>query len=141
MGKFKNVEEFAAARTKFFESHPDAPVAEDIECLNLVMKREYAEQILAGTKKLEFRDYKPFYVKKLIDPEVSDYIRNLRRNQFRFDNFNHAESLLLSRITTIRQLVGGKRCSSLLGVQFDDGLFHYRNINFLTSRETVNFCT
>lgn len=75
MGKFKNVEEFAAARTKFFESHPDAPVAEDIECLNLVMKREYAEQILAGTKKLEFRDYKPFYVKKLIDPEVSDYIQ------------------------------------------------------------------
>lgn len=39
------------------------------------MRREYAEQILAGTKKLEFREYKPFYVKKLIDPEVSDYIQ------------------------------------------------------------------
>lgn len=75
MGKFKNIEEFAAAREKFFESHPDAPVAEDIECLNLVMKREYAEQILAGTKKLEFRDYKPFYIKKLIDPDVADYVQ------------------------------------------------------------------
>ena len=75
MGKFKNIEEFAAARAKFFESHPDAPVAEDIECLNLVMKCEYAEQILAGTKKLEFRDYKPFYIKKLIDPDVADYVQ------------------------------------------------------------------
>ena len=38
---------------------------------------------------------------------------NFRSNQLRFNNFNHAESLLLSRITTIRQLVGGKRCSML----------------------------
>lgn len=75
MGNFKNVDEFAAARAKFFESHPDAPVAENVECLNLVMKREYAEQILAGTKKLEFREYKPFYIKKLIDNDVADYIQ------------------------------------------------------------------
>ena len=74
MGKFKNIEEFAAARAKFFESHPDAPVAQGIECLDLIMKKEYAEQILAGTKKLEFREYKPFYIKRLIDPAVSEYI-------------------------------------------------------------------
>lgn len=73
--KFKTAEEFAAASQQFFESHPDAPIAEDVECLNLVMKREYAEQILSGTKKLEFREYKDFYIKKLIDPDVADYIR------------------------------------------------------------------
>ena len=76
MGKiFKNAEEYAAAREKFFESNPDAPEAEDIECLNLIMKRVWAEQIIAGTKKLEFREYKPFYIKRLIDPKVADYIQ------------------------------------------------------------------
>lgn len=75
MANFKTVEEFIAARQKFFESHPDALEAEDIECLNLVIKREYAEQILRGEKKLEFREYKDFYIKKLIDPDVADYIR------------------------------------------------------------------
>ncbi len=75
MGKFKNTEEFVAAREKFFETHPDAPKAEGVECLDLVIKREYAELILAGTKKLEFREYKPFYFKKLIDPNVAEYIQ------------------------------------------------------------------
>lgn len=78
MGKkqnFKTAEEFAAAREHFFNvSHPDAPIAEDVECLNLIMKREYAEQILRGEKPLEFRAYSPFYIKRLVDPAVSDYI-------------------------------------------------------------------
>lgn len=72
---FKSAEEYAAACEKFFEEHPEAPIAKDVECLSLIMKREYAEQILAGTKKLEFRSYSNFYVKRLIDPEVSEYVR------------------------------------------------------------------
>ena len=73
---FKSAEEFAAAREKFFnETHPEAPLAKDIECLNLIMKREFAEQILAGTKKLEFRAYSDHYVKRLIDNDVADYIQ------------------------------------------------------------------
>ena len=75
MENFKNLEEFAAAYEQFYQSHPEAPVAENVECLNLVMKRVNAEQILAGTKKLEFREYKPFYIKRLIDSDVTDYIR------------------------------------------------------------------
>ena len=71
---FKNAEEFAAARDEFFKTHPEAPIARDVECLNLIMKREYAEQILRGTKKLEFRAYSDHYVRRLIDPEVADYI-------------------------------------------------------------------
>ena len=72
--KFKTAEEYATAHEKFFESHPEAPLAKDVDCLNLIMRREYAEQILAGTKKLEFRAYSDFYVKRLIDPDVADYI-------------------------------------------------------------------
>lgn len=72
---FKTAEEFAQAREEFFNAHPEAPIARDVECLNLIMKREFAEQILAGTKKLEFRAYSDHYVKRLIDPEVADYIQ------------------------------------------------------------------
>ena len=58
---FKSAEEYAAAREEFFKSHPEAPEARDVECLNLIMRREFAEQILAGTKKLEFRAYSDAY--------------------------------------------------------------------------------
>lgn len=71
---FKKAKEYSAAREKFFESHPDAPEAKDVECLSLIMRREYAEQILRGEKPLEFRQYSDFYVKRLIDPDVADYI-------------------------------------------------------------------
>ena len=75
MNKFKTVEEFTAAMQKFFDERPVAPVAREVECLNLIMKREYAEQILAGTKKLEFRSYSKHYCDRLIDREVADYIK------------------------------------------------------------------
>lgn len=68
---FKTAEEYATARDEFFKSHPDAPIAKDVECLSLIMRREYAEQILAGTKKLEFRSYSDFYVKRLSDDRAS----------------------------------------------------------------------
>lgn len=73
--EFKNEEEFTAAFKKFYGSHPEAPLPEDVECLDLIMKKVYAEQILAGTKKLEFREYKEFYIKRLIDSNVAKYIR------------------------------------------------------------------
>lgn len=72
---FKTDEEFFAAREDFLKRHPDAPQAEDIECLSLIMKKEYAMQILAGTKKLEYRAYSPFYISRLIDKNVSNYIQ------------------------------------------------------------------
>ena len=74
MNKYKTKEEFFAARQQFFQTHPDAPIAKDVECLNLIMKREYAEQILAGTKKLEFRAFSDFYIKRIIDEASSQYI-------------------------------------------------------------------
>lgn len=71
---FKTDEEFFAAREEFYKTHPDAPIAEDIECLSLIMKKEYALQILAGTKKLEFRSYSKFYTSRVIDKRVADYV-------------------------------------------------------------------
>ncbi len=74
MNQFKTEEEYVAARQRFFETHPEAREARDVECLNLIMRREFAEQILNGTKKLEFRAYSNHYVSRLIDKEVSEYI-------------------------------------------------------------------
>ena len=74
--KFETNEEFKAAQKKFFETHPEAPLAEDIECLNLIMRKEFAEEILRGKKPLEFRDFSEFYVKRLIDKDVSQYIND-----------------------------------------------------------------
>lgn len=72
---FKTDEEYLAARKQFYATHPEAKEPKDIECLNLIMRREYAEQILAGTKKLEYRSYSQHYVSRLIDKDVSAYIR------------------------------------------------------------------
>ena len=74
MNVLKNVEELNAERQRFFESHPEAPVAKDVECLNLIMRKEFALQILNGTKKLEYRAYSEHYVTRLIDKAVNEYI-------------------------------------------------------------------
>ena len=67
-------EQFMAAREKFFAEHKEAPKAKDVECLNLIMRKEFAEQILAGTKKLEYRAYSEHYVSRLVDKDVCEYI-------------------------------------------------------------------
>ena len=60
-------------RNKFFEEHPDCPKPQPIECLNLIMRREFAEEILAGTKRVEIRSYSPHYSDRLYDKNVLAY--------------------------------------------------------------------
>lgn len=60
-------------REAFFEEHPDCPRPKPIECLNLIMRREYAEEILAGTKKVEIRSYSQHYADRLYDKDVLAY--------------------------------------------------------------------
>lgn len=67
-------EEWQVNCDKFFEEHPDCPIVEPVECLNLIMKREFAEKILTGEKKVEFRDCSEHYCKRLISQEMLDYI-------------------------------------------------------------------
>lgn len=71
--KFADKAVFDAARKKFFEEHPDCPKPKPVECLNLIMRREFAEEILAGTKRVEIRSYSQHYCDRLYDKDVLDY--------------------------------------------------------------------
>lgn len=64
---------FEVDKMEFFEKYPDAPVSEDIECLNLIMRKEFAMQILRGEKKVEVRAYSQFYYNRLFDKKVLDW--------------------------------------------------------------------
>ena len=48
-------------------------IAEPIKVLNLIMKKEFAKQILEGTKEIEWRVFSPFYESRLIDDKVLEF--------------------------------------------------------------------
>lgn len=73
--KFNSQEEYAAARDAYIESHPEFREAEEIECLSLIMKKQYALQILRGEKPLEYRNFSKFYCSRLIDKGISEFIQ------------------------------------------------------------------
>jgi len=58
----------------FMEKYPDAPQAKPVECLNLIMRKEFAEEIIKGRKKIEFRAYSKHYCERLYDKDVAKYI-------------------------------------------------------------------
>lgn len=64
---------FDFARAAFFAEHPDCPKPRPIERLDLIMKREYAQQIAEGKKLVEIRSYSEFYRNRLYDKAVLDY--------------------------------------------------------------------
>ena len=70
---FSDQQIFDEARRKFFEEHPDCPKPKPIECLNLIMRREFAEEILAGTKTVEVRSYSKHYAERQYDKDVLAY--------------------------------------------------------------------
>lgn len=47
--------------------------SEEIECLNLIMKKQYALDIISGKKKVEYRNYSKHYFDRLYDKEVLDF--------------------------------------------------------------------
>lgn len=71
--KFADPDIFDAARERFFQEHPDCPKPKPIERLDLIMRKEYARQIIEGTKTVEFRTYTPHYCDCLYDKAVLDY--------------------------------------------------------------------
>lgn len=72
--KFDNDEVFEKERKRFFEEHPDIPKLKPIERLSLVMKREFAEAIVAGTKTIEIRDADSVkYQNMLYDKDMEAY--------------------------------------------------------------------
>lgn len=58
----------------FYKAHPECPKSAAVDSLNLVMKRNYAEDIKNGKKKVEFRAYSPHYCSRLFDANVDRYI-------------------------------------------------------------------
>lgn len=61
--------------------------------LRLILQKKFAREIVAGTKKREYREYTPFYVSRLIDfkgPESTP----IHFDAIRFDWY-HAENLLV----------------------------------------------
>lgn len=54
--QFDNEEIYLRERDRFYAEHPDIPKLKPIERLSLVMRREFAEAIVAGTKTVEVRD-------------------------------------------------------------------------------------
>lgn len=67
-------EQWEKEHDEFKAKYPDMPETKPIKCLDLIMKREWAEKILMGEKKIEFRDYTEHYAKRLFDKDVMDYI-------------------------------------------------------------------
>lgn len=65
---------FKEMQDGFYSSHPDCPRPKEIEVLNLIMRREYAEDIIRGEKPIEFRAYSKHYHDRLIDLDVANYI-------------------------------------------------------------------
>lgn len=71
--EFESLDAFYKAQADYWQKNPKAqPKA--VACLNLIMKREFAEKILKGEKKLEFRAYTQHYVDRLIDKDVDNYL-------------------------------------------------------------------
>lgn len=56
-------------------------IAETVEVLNLVMRKVFAQEILNGRKKVEFRAYSQHYLNRLYDKKVLDYMHLHRGEQ------------------------------------------------------------
>ena len=71
--KFDDPIVFEQAREALFNAHPDCPRPKPIERLDLVMRKEFALEILDGTKTVEIRSYSNFYCSRLYDKIVLAY--------------------------------------------------------------------
>lgn len=94
----------------FFEKYPEVKRSENIKCLDLLLKKEFAEAIIKGEKTVEFRDYSKHYQDRLYDKalleygeknipvedmdDFVDFARPLRKvESIHFHNYNNSWSL------------------------------------------------
>ena len=66
-------EQYFAAQDEFMKKY-NAPQCEPIEVLDLIMRREFAEAILKGEKKVEIRQGSDFYINRLTDKKVDKWM-------------------------------------------------------------------
>lgn len=74
MSKNNNDNWTAEGYEAFLDAHPDYPIPEEIECLNLLLKKEFALEIINGDKSVDFRTYSQHYCDRLYDKETENYI-------------------------------------------------------------------
>ena len=72
-------EQYFAAQDEFIEKYR-APQCEPIEVLDLIMRREFAEEILSGKKKVEVRKCSDFYLNRLTDKMVDKWMTDHRND-------------------------------------------------------------
>ena len=70
-------EQYFAAKDEFMEKY-GAPECEPIQVLDLIMRREFAEAILSGEKKVEIRQGTDFYLNRLTDKKVDKWMTEHR---------------------------------------------------------------
>lgn len=66
-------DEYSARREEFIAKHPDLPEPQPVECLNLIMRKEFAQEIVDGKKTVEIRAYSKHYTERLYDQKVLEY--------------------------------------------------------------------
>ena len=70
-------EQYCAALDVFIQKF-NAPMPAPIEVLDLIMRREFAEEILSGEKKVEVRKCSDFYLNRLTDKKVDKWMTEHR---------------------------------------------------------------
>lgn len=86
-------EQYFAAKDEFMVKY-GVPKCEPVEVLDLIMRREFAEAILKGEKKVEFRQGSDFYQNRLTDKKVDKWMTEHRdedgMDMEAFDEFMNA---------------------------------------------------
>lgn len=72
--EIKTQEEFEKAKAEFLAKHPELPKVKDVDRLNLIMRKEFALQILKGEKKVEFRAFSQHYTDRLMDKDMANWM-------------------------------------------------------------------
>ena len=82
MSKYDNMtdEQWMAAFDEFVEKF-NAPEPEPVEVFNLIMRREFAEEILRGDKKVEIRAFSDHYFRRLTDKKVDQWMTEHRDDE------------------------------------------------------------
>lgn len=70
-------EQYYAARDEFCKKY-NAPICEPIEVLDLIMRKEFAKEILSGDKKVEIRQCSDHYLNRLTDKNVDKWMTENR---------------------------------------------------------------
>lgn len=103
----KTKEEFNKAKAEYMAKNPAFKEAKPIECLNLLLRKEFAKQILSGEKTVEFRAFSEHYSDRLLDKDAGNWIQahiddeealffanHVRKvNKIHFHNYNNTWTL------------------------------------------------